>query len=500
MSYARIIAKGSAYVLLFTVLSSVLGFLVKSFLARNLATSDFGLLYAVMAFTGIFWVFKDLGYSSGLVRYIAEWNSKQRYDDIRTSIWWGIIFQGVLGTIIFVILFFGADFFAVSFFENKSATFLIQMFALEILVGIYFVRHVLLGYNKIFVYASSEFVRNIFLMALLAIFISMGIAGAGISYLLASLLFQAVFIYYIFFRLLKDPRPKIAFSAPQRKIFVFGSVLFVGQLANYLISYADTLLLTAIRTLEDVGLYQAALPISQLLWAFPISLAVALLPSFSELWGKNNVASIADGTRFAMKFMFIFLILPLFIVIIWPDILLGLIFGEAYLRAADALRILAIGSIFHSLMMLNNTVLHSIESPRAITLTAVAISVLNVVLNFYMISKFGIAGAAYATTLSFVVGFVITLYFLRKRIALKLPWSDILKILAAGLLTVILMQSSKEWLVLDIFTEVATVTLLGFVFYAILVKLLRVIERQDMEIMESAGLKIPETVKKLLVK
>ena len=69
-SYTERIVKGSAWVFFIGVAATIIGYLLRIFLARTLTVTEFGLFYAVLAFLSFFYWFKELGIGSDLVKYI----------------------------------------------------------------------------------------------------------------------------------------------------------------------------------------------------------------------------------------------------------------------------------------------------------------------------------------------------------------------------------------------------------------------------------------------
>ncbi|RLE44991.1 hypothetical protein DRJ22_05200, partial [Candidatus Woesearchaeota archaeon] len=80
MNYARKAVIGSLIVVVASILAQFFGYIARMFLARNLSTAQFGLFYSAMAsvlFIG--GLFTDLGYSSALTKFIAEFKAKGQF-------------------------------------------------------------------------------------------------------------------------------------------------------------------------------------------------------------------------------------------------------------------------------------------------------------------------------------------------------------------------------------------------------------------------------------
>ena len=77
MSYAKRAAKGGVSIFTFSIVGLLLGFILRTFLARNLSVTEFGLLYSVLAFMGLFSLFRDMGLNPALIKYIPEYIVKK---------------------------------------------------------------------------------------------------------------------------------------------------------------------------------------------------------------------------------------------------------------------------------------------------------------------------------------------------------------------------------------------------------------------------------------
>src|SRR3989338_8066069 len=63
-NYARHFVQSSMFVFMLQIAGVFIGYLLRLTLTRTMTVEEYGLLYAVMAFTGIFILFRDLGLKS----------------------------------------------------------------------------------------------------------------------------------------------------------------------------------------------------------------------------------------------------------------------------------------------------------------------------------------------------------------------------------------------------------------------------------------------------
>ena len=91
--YTRIAIQGSIVIFIFSIISMVIGFLLRILVARSFTEAEYGLLYAVLALFAIFAIFRDLGLNPALVKYIPEFLAKKNNIKIKSSIKFAFIIQ-----------------------------------------------------------------------------------------------------------------------------------------------------------------------------------------------------------------------------------------------------------------------------------------------------------------------------------------------------------------------------------------------------------------------
>src|SRR3989344_4982653 len=160
-NYAEKIVKGSFVIFILGIVTTIIGYLLRLYLARNLTVADFGLFYATLSFISLFWVFKDFA----IAKYIPEFYVKEKFSFIKTTIMSIFLVQIAISIIIFALIFVFSDYISVSFFHNINAKPILQILSIEILVATTIIRPVLQGLQKIHAYALVELVRIVSVFA-----------------------------------------------------------------------------------------------------------------------------------------------------------------------------------------------------------------------------------------------------------------------------------------------------------------------------------------------
>lgn len=163
----------------------------------------------------------------------------------------------------------------------------------------------------------------------------------------------------------------------------------------------DILILGLMSTAEQVGFYSAAQKPIQFIYLIPSLLSAAFLPSLSRLANRDDKkekfrSRIEQGIKTTL-----FLAIPAAIggaILAKPIILL--LYGSAYLAATTSFLILCLTfiAVFPSALIVNAA--FASGSQRDFVIYSFLGIIGNIILDIFLIPKFGISGAAFATLLN----------------------------------------------------------------------------------------------------
>ncbi|HUF47080.1 MAG TPA: oligosaccharide flippase family protein [Vicinamibacterales bacterium] len=181
-------------------------------------------------------------------------------------------------------------------------------------------------------------------------------------------------------------------------------------------SYADRIMLEALSTLEDVGLYGAAFTLYEGLAYAPAVLSSVLTPRLSALWREDRGAHrrLSRQGTFGAVALSVAVAIPLWFV---GGPLLNLLFGTErgvpYAEATTAFRLLLAGLPCIFAIWILQAVAMSVFRERLLLKATAAGVVVNLVLNAMLIPSWGRDGAAAATLVSEAFSLLLLLYALR---------------------------------------------------------------------------------------
>jgi O-antigen/teichoic acid export membrane protein len=177
------------------------------------------------------------------------------------------------------------------------------------------------------------------------------------------------------------------------------------------------------------ALYDAAGRVAQLVEAPAFSIAAVVFPKSAEkmaLEGKNGVRELYErsvGATLAVILPFVALVL------IFAEPVLWAFAGPKYTGAANLLRLTALFGLFMPYAVQFGTVLDSTGKPAVNFAFTLFTALLNLGLSAWLVSVFGLYGAAYATLSGYALSFVLMQFYLHKHFGINalrawrhLPW------------------------------------------------------------------------------
>jgi len=159
----------------------------------------------------------------------------------------------------------------------------------------------------------------------------------------------------------------------------------------------------------QVGIYGTAVRLAALVALGTELLNPMFLSIITQQHAEGNTAGVVSTFNNNNRW-FLYIVLPIAALLATlPAESMVLIWGQSYAAGASALAILALGRAFFYLAATSTFLLYMHGATRLILAVNLAAALLNVVLNWILIPRIGITGAALATgvSLSFQAGLII---------------------------------------------------------------------------------------------
>jgi len=372
------------------LLGGGLMFIFNIVLMRQWGPGSFGLWAFILSWTGLFSILIDFGFNPLITRDVARFPEKG-------SAYLRHIVQAK------AILFFAALLLliATSLMHPVARLHMGTM----VLALIYLASVSLVETGQAFTHAYEQF-KTGFSMSIVhkAAIAVTGLCalygGVSLPILLASLC--AVSLLGMLFTLRRltlyilpeEPAHKIQ---PTLSLWASAWPLFLQNVFIVLYFKIDTVMLTSMRGLTETGVYNAGYRFFELSNLLPTALLAAVVASFSRQLNEPG----------GMKRLPRLILLFIGSAVVGVAILIGLSIviqqgwlGEGYERSPRVLRILSIALLFYYPNFLLTTTLVLINRLKAMLSISVAALILNVLLNWYVIPRWGAYGAAGSTVVT----------------------------------------------------------------------------------------------------
>lgn len=300
-----------------------------------------------------------------------------------------------------------------------------------------------IGYASIYVVLGIVFV----------VFLKMGVAGILLGMLGAAVCFFGTGAILT--------RPLFSFEVSflqLRNLLAFGVPLVPSLVAYWVIDFSDRYFLTKLSTLEHVGIYSVGAKVS--------SIIVLFVTSFQMAWGPTALsAQYQDDAkeRYARGLLF-FLALGFVIatgLVAFGRILLMVLTPPKYYEAERVIGPLVLASVTYGAFLIVNIGLMITRKTHLTSIAIVSGALVNLMLNFILIPKFQIMGAAVATVVAYLAAFGLLYAFAQRHYPVDYNIYRVLKLALLSIGTMaVASQISFEAILVD--TAVRTSLFLGY--------------------------------------
>lgn len=490
----KLLVRSSFAVFISVLLVKILSYVYKIIVARYYGAEVYGLLALALVVVGWAAVLAELGLGAGFLRYFSFYRGKKKERNILYFVKFFSKFLFLTGLSLGILLFLFSDIIAEKIFSNPQLSIFLKLLSFTIplssLSSVF--SGLMQSYEKIgwlsFLRVVNFFIRVVAIIILT--YIGTNAINVPVSYLpvaIITLLFPYLFCR-ISLRNLFILKPKKDKKAIKEIIRYSFPLIFSGIILS-LLYQSDSFMIGIFKAAEDVGFYNAAIPIAVLL-IIPMDLFGQLFfPLVAKEYARGNMRIVEQLSKQVGKWTYM-LSLPFFILfMLFPGVFIRLLFGTEYLFAINALRFLSIGAMF-TLVFEGSKKLVLISGKSALVFNStLTVLLFNILLNLILIPAYGINGAAFSTMLSFIALSLIFAYFSWKFFKIVPLRRKMVRVSLIAIVLAVLMLLIREFVVMDTFNLV----IIGILFvsiYFILVIITGCLDKNDELILESVKNKL----------
>ncbi|MBU2229270.1 flippase [Patescibacteria group bacterium] len=402
MSLTRKIAHNTIIQIVGKSVSTVIGLIVASMLFRYLGKEGYGNYTTVMVFLQFFGILVDMGLYIILTKKISEDGADE--DSLVGNIFTIRLISAVvfLGIAPLIVMFFPYPTIVKTGVALLSLSFLFITLN-QVLQGV-FQKHL-----KMIKVTISEVLGRIVLLGgtFAAVYLNKGL----LTILLVVVLGSFTNFIFTFFYSRKFVKIKLRFEfAVWKKIIWESYPIALAILFNLVYFKADTLILSLLKSQEEVGIYGAPYKILEVLVTFPAMFAGLTIPVLTYAYGKMDKERFKRVLGKAFDFLSM-ISLPLIVGTLFiAQPVIDFIAGEEFVESGKVLQVLIIatGTIFIGNLFGNTVVV--INQQKKILKYYAAIAVVSVAGYLIFIPIYSYMGAAWMTVVSELLITISTIY------------------------------------------------------------------------------------------
>ncbi len=393
------IARGGGLNLLGQVCSQVAMLLITVLLARRLGRDDVGRYAQASAALSLLGLVSLSGLRSGLTRFVAVHLAEGAAGALRGTVRIGIGLSTGAAALLGLALHLAAPWLAHGAFHDPRLVLPLQVVGL-VLPAATFTDSALAATQGFRTMKPFALVGLVFEpLVRLGLSAALIAAGAGLRGAMAALvvsnLVATAMAAWALRRLLRRVDQAAPSGVRLRELFGFSLLSWGASLASTGLIWADTILIGALRSSAEVGVYNVATRLVTLATFVMPAINGALGPRIADLYHRGQRDSLRRAYSVATSWI-LRLSLPAFIVLLaFPDELLRL-FGKGFRAGAAVTVVLAGGKLVDAATGPCGLALNMSGRPLWSMVDNLAVLVLNVLLNLWLIPSRGIAGAAVA--------------------------------------------------------------------------------------------------------
>ncbi len=418
----RTLAQRTAFIAFFIRASSAaLALVSQILLARWLGSHEYGIFAFAFVTLVLIGGLIPLGFPTAGQRFIAEYTETGRADLTRGYIFGSRLFVVGVGTLVSLIGAGGLWLFG----ERIGGDYLLPLYLILVCLPVYALMEVQDGIARNYSWidlalALPYLVRPLTILAIVGG--TMLVTGDVDAVTAGYALIGAIWITGIAQMILLDIRlrrrlPKGKRSYAWKGWTITALPIFLVESFYMLLTNTDVLVVSLYMGPADVGVYYAAVKVLALVSFVPFAVTAASAHKYAEYNTAGDVARLESFVRDTVRWTF------------WPALAATLailavgkpllwLFGPDFTSGYPLLFILVIGLMARAMVGPVDRVLNMLGQQNACATVYAGAFALNLLLNFTLIPRFGLAGAAWAPSTALIVESILLFFVARSRLGL----------------------------------------------------------------------------------
>lgn len=453
------------------IIPGFLGFLSVIIFTRLLTPADYGLYVLANSTIALVTVIFFEWLNKSILRYFEEYKQKQCLSEFIST-----VSNSLIGIIIIILTIWSLVVNLLRRYLDSNLIILLNIGTLVILTqaGFTFTLFIRQAAQESFKYAVRSIIRAIAKLVISVCFLYFFHAGPkGILWGI-TISAGSIFIWE-FFAFSRKWEIKISLFSKKllKNLLSYGLPLIGLSVAALIIVVADRYMIEFFLTTDDVGVYSAGYNLADTIIKFPAAIfLLAAYPIIIEIFEKKDEKETSLLINKIMALYFILLTPMIFGIAVLSKNITYILLGEGFQTSYIILPWVSAGVFCFGLTQYLYKPFELKKKTKNLLYLVISTAILKIILNLFLIPKFGILGGAYSTLISYLFYLFGTWLTSRKIFTWVFPLHTIIKTISASALMYLMLHFvisvqplNINFLMMDI--------LLGTVCYLVLLWLLR---------------------------
>lgn len=453
----------------------ILALITAPIFTRVFAPAEYGIISLVASVISFLSIFLIFGMDNAL--FVSYYQYKKQRKEVISSAFWFLLLWGL--TIVAIASTFSQNLSEIIFKTPIYRNLFLLTFAtayLTLLINVAKTVFRLQFRAKTFaLIAGLNAILSTGLMILLVVYFKKGLIG----YFTGSLAGTFVSCLVALFLIRDSLQSRLSYPKLKEMLF-FGAFVVPAALSFFVFDLSDRFFINHYWNLSELGLYSIGINIASLIVFFSYAMGQAWSPQVMKIYFSSRKIFHQFVPRFFVYYLLFFFILAAAISIFGQEIL-RIFATPRFYDASNVIAPLAIAMVFSSANQVTPIGLMIARKTKYFAFYTFLAAMLNIILNFVLIPKYGMVGAAWATAFSYL--FLTIAYYLasERYIHLEIDWQKIFKLVLLSL--AVILVSPLTWrfsFVINLGIKIVELTGLLFFLY-----LVGVIEKQEINYLKN---------------
>lgn len=477
------LAKSTFWLVVSEIIFNLSGYIIHSFVGRILGPADYGRYGLVVTLTTMVIILIGNGIPTAMAKYISEiFETNPRLVLIIKRK--AILLQSILIGVITTLFFLAAPLISKLLGDPtltplfRISTLIIPAFAMASFYFSYYT-----GLHKFNIQSILKTLRSVLkVVAIVGLAYAFHVPGSIVGYALAAFSVFLVAFTLDQFKYSKEIKKaaegqnlSLESTFPTKKLVNYAWQIILFFLAYELLISIDLYLVKGIMHNDYLtGIYNASLTVGRIPYYIFNALTIMLLPVISKTTSENDQKLTNEIISQSMRLMTILLVPSVILMSQFASPIIKIFYSSTYIEAAYPMSILAYGVGFLTIFYVMSFVLNGAGKTKIPMWISIFGVIINTVLNYVLIKRFGIVGSAIATTITSFVAMLAILFYVWKDFGTIIKAKSLLKISAGGIIMYIVsLFFSKGELVFILWSVIL------FAIYLLILYFLGEIDKKD---------------------